>query len=291
MKSILALTLILCSQMSFAQSTCEPVPETHQKLIDCRYQDPKSDWSHPILSEWSRDIKGMRSGVMNIYVHTELEDLRKALTLAGWSESLAKNKKDNKEYLGAAAAYEHYRLRIAELRHLQSLLQRKKFCKTQDSKICETPEKIGERQSEIKAKMDQLNQIVQAMPVSNEYVCSEMELTAFERDNDPFGGRHHLRIFATGKTDAQGLTVFGIVANRDTGIVIDKNRANQAFLNHAVEPNADNERNKVISDLTKIKRAIIVDAYQVRFECAPPLDKATSEDKTIFEIAIPSDKN
>ena len=284
MKLFFFLSVFLPFHLASAQSTCEPVSTDLQKTSDCRYS--QQDWARPTHAEWSRDIRGVRSGIINIYVHAELSDLRSTLVEAGWNESLAKNKADNKAYATAVTDFEVYRLKVHELREMQTAVESGKTCRSRGIVSCESPEKIAQSEVEIEAKLLQLGMVVQAMPVSDEFVCSQIEKTAFEQENDPFGGRHHLRIFETGSRDAQGISVWGVVANRDTGIVLDKNRANQAFFNHAIEANADNERDKVLVDLMKTKRVKTIEFSPVQFSCDPPLDKAKSFDKMIVELEI-----
>jgi len=190
-------------------------------------------WVPPSEGQWTVDAHGVRSDPVNIYVHGDLSKLKQALTKSGWVEAKQNNKENNLAYLEAVPQH--------ELNTLADKL----------GNVCESLwYKLTGKKINLDVKDSaKLQATIDSMPVSKQTLDGAGNLTGFEMNNDPLGGRDHLRIFDTGKVDGQGQPVWAIAASRDTGIKFDKNRPEQGFLNHAVESNTDLERNTVVEDL------------------------------------------
>lgn len=83
-------------------------------------------------------------------------------------------------------------------------------------------------------------------PVSTMYLDGKPAAMVFDK-NDTFDmARDHLRIFATGKKDAQGRPLWAIAATRDVGMHLDLGKLSGY---HAIDPAIDKERDQVMADL------------------------------------------
>jgi hypothetical protein len=228
---------------------------------DCRYQATDILWTRPQEGEWSRDVKGERSGLVNIYVHGSLESVSNALTSNGWVMASVNKLADDEKYLAFVAL---------------------------DFDVHLTKDLVGKLKifnKPLDAANRGLDKVIFTMPVSNEYFCKKIEVVAFESDNRVLKGRHHLRIFETGRVDQQNNPVWAIAANRDTGIKLDVKRPKQFFLNHKIEPNTDNERDTVAKVLLEAGAEELPSIPYV-LSCPAPRDKATSLDHQALEFVM-----
>ncbi len=169
---------------------------------------------------------------MNLYVHGSLAEVEADLRQAGWTQAAPDNAVDNARYIGSVIGQGLYLGANLLWRGAHALW----------SWVTRTPDQAGNLP-------DPFAKEIASMPVSTQTYRGQAEVVAFEMNNDPDGGRHHLRIFDTGEVDAQGRHVWAIAATQDTGIKVDPNRPEQGFLNHAVNPNADAERDLVLRSL------------------------------------------
>ena len=71
-------------------------------------------------------------------------------------------------------------------------------------------------------------------------------MIAFEKNNDHHQGRDHLRIFASGKTDAQGRPIWEIAATRDLAFNLNTQTLHAT---HQIHHHLDGERDMVMADL------------------------------------------
>jgi hypothetical protein len=85
-----------------------------------------------------------------------------------------------------------------------------------------------------------------ASPMSTMYVGGQAQVMAFEKNNDHHQGRDHLRVFATGQTDAQGRPVWEIAASRDLAFDLDTRTLHAC---HQIDHHVDRERDMVMADL------------------------------------------
>jgi hypothetical protein len=84
----------------------------------------------------------------------------------------------------------------------------------------------------------------------------------FEKTNDTFARRHHLRMWRRPGT-VGGKPVFAVAATHDTGINFSD--AERTFI-HRIDPQIDREREKVVNDLLftgSVKAYELVDRPQV----------------------------
>ena len=84
--------------------------------------------------------------------------------------------------------------------------------------------------------------MVASMPVSKQSLEGKVFRAAYEFANNPVGGRHHIRVFDTGRADDKGRPVWATAATQDIGIMFDPKRPEQGFMNHRVARNTDGER-------------------------------------------------
>lgn len=83
-------------------------------------------------------------------------------------------------------------------------------------------------------------------PMSTMLLDGKPQVLALEKNDDHHRGRDHLRVFATGQTNASGQPLWAIAATRDTAFKI-----NTATLSasHVIDHNLDPERNQIMADL------------------------------------------
>jgi hypothetical protein len=187
---------------------------------------------------WTQDAKGAKADPVTLYVHGSLDDVKHALAQGGWTEADPRSLGANVRYLGAAAKHEILQAMTSVANHLDGLevgLAGVFGFKAPPLFHAKTPYTPG----------------VDRMPVSPQTMGGHPMLTAFERDNDPLGGRHHLRIFDTGERDAQGKEVFAIAASRDSGIRFAPDHPECGFLFHTVEEDVSKERDFVAKTMAQ----------------------------------------
>ena len=83
-------------------------------------------------------------------------------------------------------------------------------------------------------------------PVSAMYLCGRPPDLVFEKNDHYNLGRDRMRIWDTGRKDAQGRPICAIAATRDTAMGIDFPAKNGW---HETDPNIDRERDQVLADL------------------------------------------
>lgn len=172
-------------------------------------------WGRPAQGEFTASSHG-KGDPVNMYLHGTLEQVRASFVRAGWTEPKANNLRNNAEYVEAAA----------------------------DQVILEKGEHLPEARVP-----SQVRQTVQTMPVSVMTLNGRPPAAAFELDNDPLHGRHHLRIYDTGTKDGAGRIVWAVAVVRDIGIDFEPKRPEQGFLGHAVEKDTAAERDRVVTQL------------------------------------------
>lgn len=185
---------------------------------------PSALWSQPIQGEWSLNKSGGLSDPVNLYLHGTLDQVKQDLQKAGWTQARPRNLETSVAF-GLAA--------------IPGWIE---------EKVVGLWDKLTGRHDKL-SPSDPLNHEINSEPMDNLYYQGKSQVVGFEKNNDPFGGRDHLRVFATGKVDAQGRPVWAVAASRDTGIHFDIHRWKTAFFNHSVQINADLERNTVLKDL------------------------------------------
>jgi hypothetical protein len=225
----------------------------------------------PTTGQWTLDAHGMRSDPVNLYVHGSLPQLKAALSQAGWSEAAVNNSHDNLKYVESVPVHEAIAAGNA---------------------LIEGVEKVWDKLTHHRYRADTdlsdpTRRTIASMPVSPQTLEGHPNCAAFEMHNDPLGGRDHLRIFDTGKVDAQGQHVWAIAASRDTGIKLDPNRPEQAFLNHAVEKNTDGERNTVVHSLSFSSLLHSIREFKLAYGTqAAPATGAMPADQQAFDLVL-----
>lgn len=81
-------------------------------------------------------------------------------------------------------------------------------------------------------------------PVSDLYLYGRPEDIAFEKMLNTFTKRHHLRLWRSGATTADGREIWLVAATHDTGLDV-----HPGVMSHAIDPDLDDERSKVGADL------------------------------------------
>lgn len=172
-------------------------------------------WRAPAHAQWTASTSGHKSDRVNVYVQGTAEEVRAVFGDAGWHEAAPLTLKNNLKYVGAIARAEVVRGADAATFHRFHL------------------------------RADEAEDTIQHMPVSTQTLGGRPTAVAFEKDNQPFGGRHHFRVFDTGKVGDDGRPVWGIAASRDRRLVFQLRNWKTLFTNHEIVHNADHERDLV----------------------------------------------
>jgi opacity protein-like surface antigen len=90
------------------------------------------------------------------------------------------------------------------------------------------------------------NRVYTQAPMSMLLLDERKPLFTYSKTTNTFFSRHHLRIFPTGATD-QGGTVLTASSTQDIGIAF--SRKQKSFI-HVIDEHIDNERSKIVNDLT-----------------------------------------
>lgn len=224
-----------------------------------------SFWVPPATGQWTLDAHGVRSDPVNVYVHGSLEQLKRVLTRAGWTQAAENNQRNNLAFVEAVPVHE---LAVATNRLV-------------DRVDAETGQPV------LREVADPVRQTIASMPVSRQTLDGRPNLASFEMNNDPLGGRDHLRVFDTGKVDASGNQVWAVAASRDTGLRLDANRPEQGFLNHAVEADTDGERDQVVKSLQATGLLAAVRELELAYGTqAAPATGAMPADQRAYDLVL-----
>lgn len=232
---------------------------------------PSADvpWRAPVSGQWTLDARGVRSDPVNLYVHGAYDQVRAVLIEGGWMEARPVSPENNRAYLlsvpGSAA------LRAADA--VGDVLEH-------------AVEAVTGKRPDLDVDDDAVFR-VQSMPISPQTLEGRPALTGFQKNNEPLGGRDHLRIFDTGQRDTSGLPVWAISASRDTSIILDTSRPEQGFLNHAVESNTDLERDFVFASFRDSVLVSETRRVRVDFGREPaPATGALPRDGAVYDILL-----
>lgn len=217
-------------------------------------------WTPPLRGEWSTNKDGSKSDPVNLYLHGSLEQVTRAFDQAGWTRAHPKGLEESLRF-GAVA--------------LPGFLERA---------VVGLWNKLTGRHDHL-TNGDPLYKEVNSEPVDPLYMDGKQHVVAFQKDNNPFGGRHHLRVFDTGKVDAQGQPVWAVAASRDTHLTFNPHRIKTLFFGHAVEPNADLERDTVLRDLRAGQAVREVRTDTVSFDPVDPTH-LHSEDGRVYDVRL-----
>jgi hypothetical protein len=201
----------------------------------------------PARGEWAQSLNGKKSDPINLYLHGSLEQVKAAFLKAGWVLPRSNTTRHQLEYAGASV-----------------------FQKT-----------VGKLWSP-----GFIDRTVASMPIAHLKYQGKPDVLSFERDNDPTGGRHHFRVFDTGRRDARGRQVWAVAASLDDDTVFAPKRPEQLFITHTVEPNADVERDEVLRSLSRTKGVAAMKTHQRQFG-APAPNGLHSPDGRVFEVWVP----
>lgn len=233
---------------------------------------PGDSFQRPTSGEWTRDVHGDPSDPVTFYVHGNLADIEAALKNSGWSEADPHGLPSSLKYLGAAAQEEIYKALAFAGKGLDDL----------ETGIAGA---FGLHLDPLFPTKAPYVPGVDKMPVSTQTYRGKQLITAFEKDNDPLGGRHHLRIFATGQTDQNGQPVFAIAASHDVGIRFAPDHPESGFLFHTVEPNVDGERDLVLSSLQQGGTVSGLTSFQLPFGGPSPIGEFVGDSKG-YELSL-----
>lgn len=226
-------------------------------------------WSPPATGQWTDDAHGVRSDPVNLYVHGPLDTVKATLIDAGWVEASANNRENNAKYLAAVP--------VAAV---------KDAADAAGNVIEGAVKRLTGKQVNLDVVGDERYRVA-SMAVSPQTLDGRPNVTSFQKNNDPLGGRDHLRIFDTGSVDRQGRPVWAIAASRDTSITFDKRRPEQGFLNHAVEANTDKERDFVFASIRDSVLVASSESVAVEFGQTPaPATGALPQDGRVYDVVL-----
>lgn len=221
-------------------------------------------WRVPEQMQWCLSSSGERSGIVNIYAHASLARLKAALRAAGYLEALPSNASERLSYLRSVLM-----LGLAAGPPMDQ----------HNPLEYESPIEKWARKSRA-----EIYEKILHMPVSVETLDGKAQLASFEKDNEIFGGRHHLRIFSTGQLDENKNPVWAIAAIRDQALTLDFHQTETLFLYHQVDPDADRERNQVLHDLEKFEKSMRRFRVPMAEQLKAPSNNAFSRDRQSVEI-------
>lgn len=201
-------------------------------------------WTAPSRGEWAQSLDGRKSDPVNLYLHGSLEDVKKTFLKAGWVLPMKNTTQSKLAYAGA------------------SLFEK-------------TLGKVWEPKA--------VKDTVAAMPIAHLKYQGKPDVLSFEKDNDPTGGRHHFRVFDTGKVDAKGEKVWAVAASLDDATHFSPTNTKQWFITHSVDPNADKERDEIMRSLSKTKGIASMKTLKPPFG-APAPSGLHSRDGRVFEL-------
>jgi hypothetical protein len=211
-------------------------------------------WVPPTAAEWTTNARGLRSDRVNGYIEGSLSEVRALFKHAGWAEAVPATGAQNLRYVGAVARQQGVRL-LNALTH-----------------------------NRFNLKAPVAAQTIQTMPVSPQTEDGNPAVVAFEKGNQPFGGRHHFRMFDTGNVSKDGRPIWAIAASRDTRLKVVKDW-HRMFIDHAIEPNADHERDVVARDAAATGRIARTEMLQLPAD-APRPEEIFSKDGRAFYLVV-----
>lgn len=217
---------------------------------------PAKQWTPPMRGEWTLNGSGGLSDPVNLYVHGSLDDIKKAFAKSGWSVADPRDTENDLKFVGSAAGYEV----AGGILGLWNSI-------------------TGDNAT------NPFSGDVNQEPVSTLTYNGKPQDIAFEKNNDPLGGRHHFRVYDTGKVDAQGKEVWAVAASQDIGIKFDPSKPDQGFMNHYVDPNADHERDTVLRDLRSTGMVQSVGVDTLPWQSRTP-DQLHSVDGKVYEVSL-----
>ncbi len=104
-------------------------------------------------------------------------------------------------------------------------------------------------------------------PMSTLTLHGKPQVAGFEKNNDHHVVRDHIRVFDSGRRDAQGRPVWEVTASRDTGITYDTKGSH-----HQVDLDLDKERDMLAADL--LGTGLVSNWRVARGELEPGLARA-----------------
>jgi hypothetical protein len=223
------------------------------------------------------DVKGQLADPITLYVHGTLPQLIAALTKDGWTRADAATPGKDAKYAGAAIADEALKEGgkvDQQVDHVQATL---------DARLGHKVRPLLPQQPKGTATV---NKLVNEMPVSPQTYLGHPIADAFERNNDPLGGRDHLRIFDTGRRDDAGRQVFAIAASRDSGIRPAPDHPETLFMFHAVQPDVSGEREDVLKSLTGSGAKLLGEPLKLAWSGTSVYGELVSDGKG-YDVALP----
>lgn len=192
----------------------------------------------PTRGAWTVDRQtGKSADPVTLYVHGSLTDLEDTLAKAGWTKADPQGLGASIRYVGAALQQECLNAITYAANHLRGLeigLAGVFGIHFPEPAPLPPPHVDG----------------VDRMPVSAQTLDGKPFVSAWECNNNPLGGRDHVRIFDTGQRDSSGLPVYAISPILDTGIRFAPDHPESGFMFHTVAPDAAPERDKFLGLLT-----------------------------------------
>jgi hypothetical protein len=221
--------------------------------------EPAPLWTPPTQAEWTTAGKKDRSDIVNMYLHGSASDVIAAAMNAGWV-SAAKDTPVNDALYAVVGLW-------------RSVLKGLHFSHRGK---CPKPYKLD-----------------RFMPASTETYHDdhqdpqgEKQEFIFQQGDDHPWGRHHFRVYSTGKVDEKGLPVWAVSATEDIGFNFDVKKPTQFFFTHTVDHNADDERDFVYQSL--LNTDSVVSKREIPVDVGPPnpANGLTSASGKVFDITL-----
>jgi len=227
----------------------------------------------PTAGVWTTDtVTGKRSDPVTLYVHGTLSDVEDTLAKAGWTQADPRGWGATVRYVGAALKQEALNAVTYAANHLRGL----------EIGLAGV---FGVHLPEPTPQLPPHVDGVDRMPVSTQSVDGKPFVSAWECNNNPLGGRDHVRIFDTGQRDASGLPVYGVSPIQDTGIRFAPDHPESGFMFHTVAPDAAPERDKFLKLLTTFGNVSGLTRLPLEFGGPSALGERV-QDGTAYELTL-----
>ena len=199
----------------------------------------------------------------NLYLHGSLDQVKASFQQAGWTLAADNNQANDVRYLESVpveGGFQLFKTIREELDKIWDWLKGKR---------------------DIEPQTDPVKPVIDSMPLSDQTLDGRSSTLEFERDNNPVGGRHHCRLFE------QGQRVWAIAASQDVGIKIDPGRPEQLFLNHAIAPNTDPERDLILRNLQAAGAVAMQETLTLGYGNVPaPASGALPVDGKVYDVHL-----
>jgi hypothetical protein len=215
-------------------------------------EEESSTWTPPVSPEWTVQRKKTPGDMVNMYIHARTkEDIEVAAKKAGWITA--------SRCTVATDALYAVNVLWRSIGHFLHFGHKKK-CYTYP--------------------------VYKWMPASIQKYDGDQQVYVFQKGDEHLAGRHHFRVFSTGKFDENGIPVWAVSATEDNGTKFDFHNPTQGIFTHKIVKNSDIERDYVFNSL---EGTGLMDQFQkVSVQPVSPSQQSGlySEDHSFYDVSL-----